>query len=57
MKPINEQITELEQIVEETVQAWTTAKLNRNDVQIKELEEKLVNLTTALNDLKMKRPV
>jgi hypothetical protein len=57
MKTINEQIAELERVVQETIDAWTQAKLNRNDVQIKELEEQLVNQTTALNDLKMRRPV
>jgi len=47
----------LEGQVQEATAAWTTAKFNRDDVQIKETEERLVRLTTDLNTLKMRRPV
>lgn len=54
---LNEKIAEVEALVVEATAAWTTAKFNRDDVQIKETEERLINLTTELNTLKMRRPV
>jgi hypothetical protein len=50
-------IATLEEQVQSATAAWTTAKFNRDDVQIKETEERLVRLTTDLNALKMRRPV
>lgn len=50
-------IVELEEKVKEATDAWTMAKFNRDPVQSKETEERLVTLTTELNVLKMRRPV
>jgi len=50
-------IATLEQKVEEATAAWTMAKFNRDPVQIKETEERLIEATTALNTLKMRRPI
>ena len=51
------QIARLEVEVEEATAAWTTAKFNRDQVQVKETENRLVELTTVLNVLKMRRAV
>lgn len=50
-------IVDAEKKVEEITDAWTTAKFNRDPVQIKEMEERLIDATTELNVLKMRRPV
>lgn len=54
---INEAIAQLEVEVAEMTEQWTTAKLNRDSIKIKETEERLVQLTSDLNLLKMRRPV
>lgn len=54
---IEAEIAECQQKVEEATEAWTVAKLNRDAVQIQETENRLIELTTQLNALKMKRPV
>lgn len=54
---LNEQIKELEGQVQEVTDAWTQAKFNRDTVQIKEMEDRLIALTTQLSALKMRRPV
>ena len=51
------QIFELEAKVVEATEAWTMAKFNRDPIQSKETEERLITLTTELNVLKMRRPV
>lgn len=57
LEVLNEQIAELELKVQQATDAWTEAKMNRNEVQIRETEDQLVQLTTELNALKMRRPV
>jgi len=54
---IEADIAECQQKVEEATEEWTIAKLNRDAVQIQETENRLIELTTQLNALKMKRPV
>lgn len=54
---IEADIAECQQKVEEATEAWTLAKFNRDPVQIRETENRLIELTTELNVLKMKRPV
>lgn len=57
IKNWDEEIRELEKLVQETTDAWTQAKFNRDTVQVKETEDRLIALTTELNTLKMRRPV
>lgn len=54
---IEADIAECQRKVEEATEEWTIAKLNRDAVQIQETENRLIELTTQLNALKMKRPV
>lgn len=54
---IEAEISECERKVEDATAAWTNAKFNRDPVQIKETEDRLIELTTQLNILKMKRSV
>ena len=54
---IEAQIAECERKLEDATAAWTNAKFNRDPVQIQETENRLIELTTELNVLKMKRPV
>lgn len=54
---IEADIAEYQQKVEEATEEWTIAKFNRDPVQIQETENRLIELTTQLNVLKMKRPV
>ena len=50
-------IAALEKKVEEATEAYTLAKYNRDPVQSKETEERLIEVTTELNALKMRRPI